>query len=40
MARRDPLLPNAGIVAVPLVVVYFFAQRKFIEGITFTGQKG
>lgn len=30
----------AAIVALPLVVVYFFAQRKFIEGITLTGQKG
>jgi len=30
----------AAIVALPLVVVYFFAQRKFIEGITLTGLKG
>ncbi len=27
-------------VALPLVILYFFAQRKFIEGITLTGQKG
>jgi multiple sugar transport system permease protein len=30
----------AVIVTVPLVVIYFFAQRKFIEGITLTGLKG
>jgi multiple sugar transport system permease protein len=30
----------AALVALPLVVLYFFAQRKFIEGITLTGQKG
>jgi multiple sugar transport system permease protein len=28
------------VVALPLVILYFFAQRKFIEGITLTGQKG
>jgi multiple sugar transport system permease protein len=30
----------AALVSVPLVILYFFAQRKFIEGITLTGQKG
>ena len=29
----------AVLVALPLVILYFFAQRKFIEGITLTGQK-
>jgi multiple sugar transport system permease protein len=28
------------VIAAPLVIVYFFAQRKFIEGITLTGIKG
>jgi multiple sugar transport system permease protein len=28
------------LVAAPLVLIYFFAQRKFIEGITLTGLKG
>jgi multiple sugar transport system permease protein len=28
------------IVAVPLVVTYFVAQRWFIEGLTLTGSKG
>ncbi len=30
----------AVVIAAPLVVIYFFAQRRFIEGITFTGLKG
>jgi multiple sugar transport system permease protein len=31
----------ASIVALlPIVVVFFFAQRYFIQGITFTGIKG
>ncbi len=30
----------AALISVPLVILYFFAQRKFIEGITLTGQKG
>ncbi len=30
----------AALVSIPLVILYFFAQRKFIEGITLTGQKG
>jgi multiple sugar transport system permease protein len=28
------------VIAAPLVVIFFFAQRKFIEGITLTGIKG
>jgi multiple sugar transport system permease protein len=28
------------LVAAPLVLIYFFAQRRFIEGITLTGMKG
>ena len=36
-----PLLMAASVlVALPLVVLYFVAQRKFIEGITLTGLKG
>ena len=30
----------AVLISLPLVLLYFFAQRKFIEGITLTGQKG
>jgi ABC-type glycerol-3-phosphate transport system permease component len=28
------------LIAAPLVVIYFFAQRRFIEGITFSGIRG
>jgi multiple sugar transport system permease protein len=28
------------VISAPLVVLYFLAQRKFIEGITLTGIKG
>lgn len=28
------------VITAPLVIIYFFAQRKFIEGITLTGIKG
>ena len=36
-----PLLMAASIlIAAPLVLIYFVAQRKFIEGITLTGLKG
>jgi len=30
----------AVLISLPLVILFFFAQRKFIEGITLTGQKG
>jgi multiple sugar transport system permease protein len=40
--KTDWPLSMAASVAVtaPLVIIYFFAQRKFIEGITLTGMKG
>ncbi len=40
--KTDWPLSMAASVAItlPLVVIYFFAQRKFIEGITLTGIKG
>jgi multiple sugar transport system permease protein len=28
------------LIALPLIAIYFVAQRKFIEGITLTGLKG
>lgn len=34
------LMAASALVAAPLVVLYFVAQRKFIEGITLTGLKG
>ena len=35
-----PLMAAATIVIAPLVFAFLFAQRRFIEGITFTGMKG
>ncbi len=35
-----PLMAAATIVITPLVLAFLFAQRRFIEGITFTGLKG
>lgn len=35
-----PLMAAATIVITPLVLAFLFAQRRFIEGITFTGVKG
>jgi multiple sugar transport system permease protein len=34
------LMAASVIIAVPLVLIYFVAQRRFIEGITLTGTKG
>ena len=36
----DLMMAAATLVTVPIVVVFFFAQRQFIEGITLTGMKG
>jgi multiple sugar transport system permease protein len=30
----------SALIAAPLVIIYFVAQRWFIEGITLTGSKG
>ncbi len=35
-----PLMAAATIVITPLVLAFLLAQRRFIEGITFTGIKG
>lgn len=34
-----PLMVAATIIIAPLVIAFLFAQRRFIEGITFTGMK-
>ena len=36
---RCPWRPST-VITLPLVIIYFFAQRKFIQGITLTGIKG
>ena len=34
------LMATSVIISVPCVIVYFFAQRLFIQGLVFTGLKG
>jgi multiple sugar transport system permease protein len=34
------LMAASAAITIPVVIVFFFAQRTFIEGITFTGLKG
>jgi ABC-type glycerol-3-phosphate transport system permease component len=34
------LMAISTIVTLPIVIIFFFAQRTFIEGITMTGMKG
>jgi multiple sugar transport system permease protein len=34
------LMAASAAITLPIVVVFFFAQRLFIEGVTFTGLKG
>lgn len=34
-----PLMAAATIIIAPLIIAFLFAQRRFIEGITFTGMK-
>ena len=37
--NHGPMLASVCIGVLPVVIVYLFAQRRFIEGITFTGVK-
>lgn len=34
------LMAASSVLVIPMIVIYFFAQRSFIEGIAFTGVKG
>jgi multiple sugar transport system permease protein len=36
----DLMMAASTIVTAPVVVLFFFAQKQFIEGITLTGMKG
>jgi ABC-type glycerol-3-phosphate transport system permease component len=38
--RYDLMMAAATVVTLPILVLFFFAQRTFIEGITLTGMKG
>jgi len=40
LSRWDLLMAASTIVTLPMVVVFFFFQRYFIEGVTLTGIKG
>jgi multiple sugar transport system permease protein len=35
-----PLMAASTLVVIPVIVVFFLAQRTFIQGITLTGVKG
>jgi multiple sugar transport system permease protein len=39
---NNPSLTMAGsfLMTVPIIIVFFFAQRYFIQGVTLTGMKG
>ena len=40
LSRFSLIMAAASIFTVPIIVLFFFAQRSFIQGITFTGMKG
>ncbi len=40
LTKRGLLMAASGVCMTPMIIVFFFAQRYFIEGITFTGLKG
>jgi multiple sugar transport system permease protein len=39
-SQFGPLMAASTVVVLPVIVVFFFAQRTFIQGITLTGMKG
>lgn len=39
-SQFGPLMAASTVVVIPVIVVFFFAQRTFIQGITLTGVKG
>jgi multiple sugar transport system permease protein len=38
--RFDLMMAASILVMLPTIVIFFFAQKQFIEGITFSGIKG
>ncbi len=40
LARYDLMMSAAVLMTVPVILLFFFAQRQFIQGITLTGLKG
>lgn len=39
-AQQNLLMAASTLAVIPMIIVFFFAQRYFIEGITFSGLKG
>jgi multiple sugar transport system permease protein len=39
-SRMNYMMAASSLAIVPMIVIFFFAQRYFIEGITFSGLKG
>ncbi len=40
LSRFSLIMAAASLFTVPIIILFFFAQRSFIQGITFTGLKG
>ena len=40
LSRFSLIMAAASLFTIPIIVLFFFAQRSFIQGITFTGLKG
>jgi multiple sugar transport system permease protein len=39
-SRMNYMMAASSLTIIPMILIFFFAQRYFIEGITFTGLKG
>jgi multiple sugar transport system permease protein len=39
-ARMNYMMAASSLAIIPMIIIFFFAQRYFIEGITFSGLKG
>jgi multiple sugar transport system permease protein len=40
VTRYNLMLAASTVSTIPMIIIFFFAQRFFIEGVTFTGIKG
>ena len=40
LSRFSLIMAATSLFTVPVIIMFFFAQRTFIQGITFTGMKG
>jgi multiple sugar transport system permease protein len=39
-SQMNLMMAAASLAIIPMILIYYFAQRYFIEGITFSGLKG